>query len=157
MVVEGRPVDNYGVIWGGRLSQSATPNDEAQWRWLRARGVNTIVTLDPQRINFGSFGFENFLWIPLDEGAPPTDIQAVRFLKFVQDPDNKPVHLQSAGGSDRVATLRALVSYAIDGQTLEAALAEARLYNGGNELSPAQVEWLRRWAAAHDPGSHRRQ
>jgi hypothetical protein len=157
IVVEGSPVANYGVIRDGQLSQSATPNDEGQWRWLRARGVNTIVTLDPQRINFGSFGFENFLWMPLDEGAPPTDAQAERFLKFVQDPDNKPVHLQSAGGSDRVATLRALLSYAIDGQTMETALAEARLHNGGKELSDAQEEWLRRWAAAHDPGSHRRQ
>ena len=87
-----------------------------------------LVTLHPHRMNFGSFGFENFLWIPLDEGAPLTDIQAARFLKFVQDPDNKLVHLQSAGGSNRIATLRALLSYAIDGQTLEAALAEARLY-----------------------------
>ena len=155
--VEGTPVANYGVIWDGRLSRSATPNDVAQWRWLRAQGVNTIVTLDPQRMNFGSFGFENFLWIPLDEGAPPTDIQAARFLKFVQDPDNKLVHLQSAGGSNRIATLRALLSYAIDGQTLEAALAEARLINEDNELSPAQVTWLRNWAANRAPGSQRRQ
>jgi hypothetical protein len=155
-LLEGVPPAQYGSLWEGQMSHSETPTKTAGWRWLREQGVKTIVALDPNRVNIGKFGFEGFLWIPLDSGEPPTDTEAEKFLKYVQNQDNQPVHLQSAGGSDRAATLRALVSYAIDGQTLEAALAEARLHNEGNELSPAQVEWLRRWAAAHDPGSHRR-
>jgi hypothetical protein len=154
--VEGAPVANYGAIWNGRLSRSETPSDVAQWRWLRAQGVNTIVTLDHQRINFGKFRFENFLWIPLDHGATPTDSQAERFLKFAQNPDHQPVHMQAAGGNDRIATLTALIRYAVDGQPMEAALAEAQLLNVGQELPPRQQEWLRTWAVDHEPGSHRR-
>jgi hypothetical protein len=152
--VEGAPVANYGFIWDGQISYSGTPQDDAQWRWLRAQGVETIVTLDHNRINFGKFGFENFLWIPLDKGVPPTKREARRILKFVQDPDHQPAHIVFADGNDRIAMMSALIRYAIDGQTMEAALAEARL-NEGQELSPAQVEWLHRWAAEHQPGSHR--
>lgn len=155
-LLERAPVANYGTIWEGRLSRSETPNDVAQWRSLRARGVKTIVTLDHNRINFGKFGFENFLWIPLDKGAPPTNVAAERVLKFVQDLDHQPTHIQSAEGTDRIATMAALIRYAIDGQRMEAALAEAHRLNEGQELSPAQVEWLYTWAADHQPGSHRR-
>jgi hypothetical protein len=154
--VAGSPAPNYGLIQGGRLSRSETPTDEDQYRWLRAQGVNTIVTCAPQRMNFRGLGFEKSLWIPLDNGVPPSETQAVRFLRFVQDPDNKRVHLQSAKESDCVAMLRALVSYAIEGQTLEAAVAEARLDNEGKELSSAQLKWLEDWAAIHKRGSHRR-
>ena len=37
----------------------------------------------------------------------------------------------------------------------ERALAEARTYRGGDDLSPPSVAWLRRWAAAHTPGRYR--
>jgi hypothetical protein len=155
-LVQGAPVANYGVIWNGRLSRSTTPNDDAQWRWLRAQGVNTIVNLDRKSSDYGKFGFENFLWIPLDNGAPSTSIDAERFLKFVQEPDNQPVHILSAEADERIATMAALTSYAVDGQTIEAALVGARIHNEGRELSPTQMEWLRSWAMHHQPGSHRR-
>jgi hypothetical protein len=149
------PVANYGAIWDGRISYSDPPQDNAQWEWLRAQGVKTIVTLDHQRINVGKFGFEDFLWIPLANGDAPTNSEARSFLRFVQDPDNKPAHILSADGNDRIATMHGLLRYAVDGQTMEAALAEAPFYNDGEELFPLQVEWLYAWAAEHQPGSHR--
>jgi hypothetical protein len=50
----------------------------------------------------------------------------------------------------------ALVRYAIDGWTLDRALAEGRRLNGDADLSSQQVEWLLGWATRHPPGSHRR-
>ena len=110
MVVEEMtaPPDNYVVIVP-KLSYSATPNSNAQWRWLRKQGVKTIVDLNPVRNNFAGFGFENFLWIPLDD-EKPTDSQVARLLKFFNNLDKQPVHIiQADGGPDRVATLAALI------------------------------------------------
>ena len=152
---EGTPVAAYGAIWEGRLSRSETPKDVSQWRWLRAQRVNTIVTLDHQRTNVGKFDFENFLWMPLDPGTPPTNAAAERMLRFVQDRDHQPSHIQ-AGALDLIAMLTALIRYAVDGQTMEAALAEAQLVNAGQELPPPQAVWLRTWASEHQAGSHRR-
>jgi len=52
--------------------------------------------------------------------------------------------------------MAAFVRYAIDGWPLERALAEARSYRKGSKLAPQYIAWLRRWAAGHEPGSHRR-
>jgi hypothetical protein len=67
-----------------------------------------------------------------------------------------PAHVQAAGGHDGIATLTALLRYAVDGHTMEAALAEAQLINQGQKLPPPLAEWLRTWATVHPPGSHRR-
>jgi len=155
-LLEAVPPAQYGSIWEGQLSHSETPTDRAQWRWLREQGVDTVVTLDSTRVDIGQYNFEGFLWIRLDSGEPPTDVEAERFLKYIQRSEHGHVHLHTAGGYDCIAMMRALVSYAIEGQSMEAALAEARLLNGDNELSPAQVGWLHNWAANHAPRSHRR-
>ena len=152
-VLEEMPA-KYGFIWEGQISRSATPNDDAEWRWLRAQGTNTLITLDHTRVNLGKFGFEAALSIPFAQGAAPTHEQAQRFLKFVQDSDNQPAHLVSAGGHDRTALLSTLLRYAMDGKPIETAFAEARRDDHGDELSPRQEEWLRRWAMDHLPGSH---
>jgi hypothetical protein len=154
--IAGVPPAHYGAIWEGQLSRSETPTNHAQWQWLRQQGVKTIVALGHKRDKIGRHGFEGFLWIPLHSGEPPTDGEAERFLKYVQRSEKKPVHLHASEGTDLVAMMHALIRYAIDGQSMEAALAEARHLNGGSELSSAQVEWLGHWAATHEPASHRR-
>jgi hypothetical protein len=154
--LERVPPAQYGAIWEGRLSHSQTPRTEAEWRWLRGQGVRNIVTLDAERVHLGWAGFEGFLWIRLASGQPPTGEEAERFLKYVQQSALGHVHLLTAGSYDRVAVMRALISYAIEGQSVEAALAEARLLNAGQELPPAQAEWLRNWSLSNEPGSHRR-
>ena len=149
------PPAQYGSIWEGRLSHSQTPGTEAQWRWLRSQGVRNIAVLDTERVHLGG-RVEGFLWLPLASGEPPTDAEAEKFLKYIQTSALGHVHMLTTGSYDRVAVMRALISYAIDGRSVEAALAEARSLNGGDELSSAQEEWLRGWAARNAPASHRR-
>ena len=143
----------FEVIWDGRLSSSRVPADDSQWAWLRARGVNTIVSLDDTMADVGKYGFESFLWVPLGAGVPSTEVEAERFLRFIQRRDNQPAHISGSG--DRRAVMVALARYAIDGWTIESALAEAQGLNGGAPLASRQVEWLLAWAASHRPGSHR--
>jgi hypothetical protein len=103
----------------------------------------------------GQHGFASFLWVPLGVGAVPTHEEAERFLNFIQDADNQPAHISSAT-SDRRASMVALVRYAIDGWTLDQALAEGQRLNHGVALSRQQVEWLLAWAGRYLPGGHRR-
>jgi hypothetical protein len=151
--IPGR-VAGFEVIWAGRLSTSQAPADDGQWRWLREQGVNTIVNLEAVMFDFAQYGFESFLWMPVGAGEPPTGEGAERFLKFIRLCDNQPAHI-SGDARDGRATMVALARYAIDGWTIEAALAEGQRLNGGAPLSPEQATWLLGWAAAHLPGSER--
>ena len=51
--------------------------------------------------------------------------------------------------------MAALTRYAIDGWPLDQALAEARSYRDGKDLSKTRLNWLKKWAATHQPGSAR--
>jgi hypothetical protein len=153
-LVDGTPVPGFGLIWPGRLSSSQPPTAASQWWWLRAQGVNTIVNLDAAMFDFAQYGFESFLWMPLDTGVAPTDESAARFLKFIGSCDNEPAHI-SGGTQENRATLIALLRYAVDAWTLEDALSEAERLNGGAALSPEQINWLLDWAATHGSGSER--
>jgi hypothetical protein len=150
----GPPVAEFDVIWNGVLSSSQVPAGDSEWQWLRGRGVATIVNLDDQMFDVGRHGFESFLWIPLGPDAGPREVEAHRFLKFVQLRDNQPAHISSAARDGR-ALMVALLRYAVDGWSSEQALAEGRRLNGGAALAPPHATWLRGWAARHQPGSHR--
>jgi rhodanese/phosphatase family protein len=99
--------------------------------------------------------FEHTLWLPITKKNLPTDRDAEEFLAFVRDSRHWPVHIYCEKGRDRSGFMAALVRYAIDGWSLDRALAEARTYRDGKDLAPNYVAWLRRWAAGHTPGSHR--
>jgi hypothetical protein len=151
-LVEGTPIADFEVIWDGRLSTSTAPRDLSQGRWLRGQGVNAIVNLDDRMWDYAQFGFEGFLWAALGSDSVPTDLEAVGFLEFIQVRDNQPAHISSAR-SDRRALMVALLRYAIDGWSIDSALAEATRLNNGVPLSLGQVQWLLNWAATHLPGS----
>jgi cytoskeletal protein CcmA (bactofilin family) len=147
-------VADFEVIWEGQLSTSRTPERDSQWLRLLALGVNSIVILDSEMVDVAQFGFASFLWTPLrDEAqAVPTLEDAGRFLTFIQQADNQPAHIVSAG-RHRLGVMVALLRYAIEGRTIEQALAEGQRVSGGG-LTPEQIAWLRGWAQRHPPGSH---
>ncbi|TMA36914.1 MAG: hypothetical protein E6J79_11990 [Deltaproteobacteria bacterium] len=151
-----KPVPNYGVIWDHKLTRSGQPSTLAGWTWLRRQGVRSVVNFRSENdVDYTRLGFEHSLWLPLKSSEPPTDADAERFLAFVRDPQNWPLHIHCKSGQDRTGVMAALVRYAIDGWTLERALVEARSYRGGVDLAPQDMAWLRQWAAGHEPGSHR--
>lgn len=152
------PVENFGVIWDGKVTRSGKPENDAGWMWLRRQGIATIVNLrkDNTDVDYKKYGFDSFLWIPLSGGESPTDDKAEMFLRFIQQADNQPVHLMCAEGKDRTGTMSALIRYSIDGWTMDEALNEASLYRRGEELSLSRVLWLRQWASRHPPGSFRK-
>lgn len=155
--VEEAPVINYGIIWDGKLSRSGMPKDESEWRWLRAQGVNTIVNLRQDNdVDYGKYGFESFLWIPLQAGDPLTNEDAEKFLRFIQDVDSHPVNIQDVEGKFHTVMVTALARYAVDGWAMDEALGEAERYLKSEELPARQLDWLRTWAATHKPGSHRK-
>ncbi|HZJ46434.1 MAG TPA: tyrosine-protein phosphatase [Pyrinomonadaceae bacterium] len=151
------PVPKFGVLWEGKLTRSGLPKNEDGWKWLRAQGVNSIVNFRARNdVDYKGYGFDNALWIPMDNGRLPTQAEAEAYLAWIQDPANQPVNIQCAEGKDRTGMMAALARYAIDGWTIDEALAEASLYRKGEPLANVRIRWLREWASKHQPGSHRR-
>jgi hypothetical protein len=148
------PVENFGVIWHGRITRSGKPGDDTAWQWLRARGVHNVVNFrnDNEDVDYETFGL-GCLWIPLSGGESPSDDRAKAFLEYVQKPENQPVHIMCAEGKDRTGTMGALIRYSIEGWSMDEALAEAALYRGGEPLSDERTAWLRGWANRYPPGS----
>ena len=150
------PVRNFGVVEQGILYRSAQPHP-ATLPWLRRYGIKSVVNLREQQYDDGAWalsvlGFENYLQIPIDNYAPPTDAQAQEFLQFVQDQRNWPVLVHCAEGKGRTGVLVALTRYAVDGWSIDQALAEANNYTAKTALSEPQRTWLKQWASAHAPG-----
>lgn len=155
--VEDSEVRNFGVLHDGKITRSGKPETDDGWRWLRERGVEVIVNLrrDNSDVDYEKYGFKDVLWIPLRGGQSPDEETAIKFLRFVQQKGNQPLHVMCAEGKDRTGTMSALIRYSIDGWTMDAALDEAKLYRKGEDLSPERVRWLREWAKKHPPGSFR--
>lgn len=158
-VVEDISLRHYGVVWENRLTRSGLPKHDAGWVWLRSQGVKSVVTFRSEDdVAYNKFGFEHILRIPISGNPPadpPSDQQADEFLRFIQDPDNAPVHMHCTTGRDRTGTMAALAQYSIDGWPMEKALEGARHYRHGKELPQKRVEWLLNWASEHKPGDYR--
>jgi Tyrosine phosphatase family len=148
------PLQHYGVIWPNKLTRSGMPRSDQGWDWLRNQGVKSVVTFRPEHdVNYDRFGF-HVMRLPMDED-PPSEQQAEEFLRFIQDPKNQPVHIHCTAGVGRTGLMAALTRYAVDGWSLDQALGEARGYRGGKDLSETRIDWLKKWAATHQPGSAR--
>jgi hypothetical protein len=148
------PLRNFGVIWPHELTRSGLPRSDQGWTWLRQQGVRSVVTFRIENdVDYRKFGFENVMHVPLSGSVMPTEKQAIEYLKFIQTPANQPVHIHCAAGRDRTGMMAALARYSIDGWTLDRALAEARQYRDGRELSARRKAWLRAWVETHPPGS----
>ena len=155
----GPLVGNFGEVEHGILYRSAQPR-AVDLLWLRSYGIRSVLNLREQRYDDGAarlanLGFSGYLHMPIDNYAAPTDAQAIAFLAFVQDQRNWPVLVHCAEGKGRTGVLVALARYAIDGWTLEQALAEANNYTTKTALSQAQRDWLAGWANSHAPGAQR--
>lgn len=152
------PVTRFGIVWDGKLTRSGKPKNDEAWKWLRAQGVNTIINFRASNdVDYSSFGFKNVLWIPMDNGRLPTAAEAEQYLNWIQEPANQPVNIQCAEGKDRTGMMAALARYAVDGWSMDDAINEASLYRKGEHLAEERIEWLRKWASTHPPGSFKRQ
>ncbi len=150
-------VPKYGIVWQGKLTRSGMPKNDDGWKWLRAQGINSIVNFRARNdVDYKKYGFEDSLWIPMDNGRLPTQAEAESYLAWIQNPANQPVHIQCAEGKDRTGMMAALARYAIEGWSIEDAIRETGLYRKGEPISVERTSWLRQWASKHQSGSHRK-
>lgn len=160
----GAPSDygfwSFAVPVTGVLSRSGQPTI-ADFKWLKEQGGKSVVDLrvdgerdevgDDRKIEgFNELGF-NYLALPIADGSPPTNEQAQKFLEFVTNPANQPVHVHCRGGYGRTGIMVALYRYSVQGWPWLTAIDESRLFQEG--VSDSQKNWLERWAQDHVPGS----
>ena len=138
------------------LSRSGQPTID-EFKWLKKQGYKSVINLrtdneykeianDEKLPGFKDLNF-NYLWLPIRDGAAPSNKQAETFLNFVQDKNNQPIHIHCRGGYGRTGTLISLYRYDIQNWTMSNAIKESRLFNGG--ISSAQEKWLLKWAKNH--------
>ena len=155
---EDSPLWNFGVVDEGIVYRGAQPSED-NYRWLLDQGFRSIVSFrrerGDERDRILSLGFENYLWLNVEDEKDPTDDQAKRFLDFVTDAENWPVLIHCKVGLGRTGTMAALIRYAVDGWPMDEAIKEARAYRGGVDLVQSQLDWLAQWAATHPPACHR--
>lgn len=143
----------------GVLSRSGQPLMN-EFTWLKQQGWKSVIDLrtdgergevgdDSKLPGFNDLGF-HYLYLPLTDGAPPTEQQAQQFLAFVTNPANQPVHVHCRGGYGRTGTMTALYRYSVQGWPMDKAIEESRAFKGG--VSSRQSQWLFEWAKTHQPG-----
>ncbi|MDO8670776.1 MAG: tyrosine-protein phosphatase [Dehalococcoidia bacterium] len=156
--VKGTPLANFGVVEEGAIYRAAQPTD-SEYRWLLDQGYKSTVNLRREtgdnRDALVKLGFQNQLWLDIEDETAPNDAQAEQFLNFITDSANWPVLIHCKVGLGRTGTMAAVIRYSIDGLSMEDALKEARMYRGGISLVKVQEDWLNRWATNHRPGSYR--
>jgi protein tyrosine phosphatase (PTP) superfamily phosphohydrolase (DUF442 family) len=144
---------SYAVPVPGKLSRSGQPTID-EFKWLKDQGVKSVVdlrvdneykeTTDDQKLpDFNKLKF-NYLRLPIRDGQPPSMDQAQKFLAFVYDKNNQPVHVHCRGGYRRTGTVIALYRFEAQGLSMDKSIKESRLFHGG--VSAVQKKWLLKWA-----------
>ena len=108
---------------------------------LSQMGIKTVVNLrdDDSRAKEEEFEVKQaglkYFNVPLKRLGPPKDEKIETLLSIITDPENQPVFVHCAHGSDRTGVVIAAYRITFDGWTYEQAKAEAKRYG----LKPWQL------------------
>jgi len=134
------------------ISRSGQPTIN-EFCWLKDHGWKSVVDLrisnDAKIQGFNELHF-NYLVLPIVDNTAPSDQQAQKFLKFVTNPINQPVHIHCHAGIGRTGVMIALYRYMVQGWPMDKAISESRLFGGG--VNQIQENWLKIWAKTHRTG-----
>jgi atypical dual specificity phosphatase len=107
-----RKPDNFSWVTRGKLAGSARPENEAQLRWLRDKGIKALVCLNKERPlddkQVRELGFE-YLFVPVKDFTAPTQDDIVEFVRFAQEMigHRMPVVVCCGAGIGRTGTMLA--------------------------------------------------
>jgi protein tyrosine phosphatase (PTP) superfamily phosphohydrolase (DUF442 family) len=107
------------------LYRGAQPSEEGI-RQLKALGIKTIVNLRSLHNDRNEIGEMNDVTYEHIATLPwaVTDIDIIRFLKIVTDPNRTPVYVHCQRGADRTGTMCAIYRIVVQGWTQEQAFQE---------------------------------
>ena len=145
-----RKTDNFSWVIRGKLAGSARPENEAQLRWLRDKGIKALVCLNKERPlddkQVRELGFE-YLFLPVKDFTAPTQDDVVEFVRFAQEMigHSMPVVVCCGAGIGRTGTMCAafLVSLCF---SPEEALNKIEVMRGVGVESDSQREAVSEYA-----------
>lgn len=119
---------------------------------LKAQGFKAVIDLTKEGTadeKYAEAKGLKLLRVPILDNAHPTMAQMKTFLDFVSRPENQPAYVHCEAGKGRTGVAVACYRMAIQGWTLDQAMADAKKY--GLSL-PNQVQFLRQFDAALTAG-----
>ena len=108
-----RKPDNFSWVIRGKLAGSARPENEAQLRWLRDKGIRALVCLNKERPlddkQVRELGFE-YLFLPVKDFTASSHDDIIEFVKFAREmiEHNLPVVVCCGAGIGRTGTMLAV-------------------------------------------------
>jgi protein tyrosine/serine phosphatase len=155
-------IDNFAWL-SSDVARGAQPDEEG-FRWLRARGFRTVITLrqgHDEEATTHAAGL-GLVEIPVQAGlfgsSAPTPAQLATFFATVRDSARRPVFFHCARGRDRTGTFAALYRIEIEGWTNEEAIEEMQAF-GYNDFYDDLIGAVRAYRpsreAAPGPGPAR--
>jgi protein tyrosine phosphatase (PTP) superfamily phosphohydrolase (DUF442 family) len=137
----------YNDGYGDMLARGDQPS-EATLRLLKGKGVKAIVNLrqgniakEAAMVKRAGLKYQSY---PVPDRGTPSFSQVVGFLNYSTDPQNQPVFVHCAHGVGRTGIFVAAYRIAVDGLSVDAALAEARKFG---MTSKSQHGWVKKYAA----------
>ncbi len=130
--------------WVTRGSRLSSPNGYAG---LVDQGFKSIVDLTLEGTGDAVYGRAaglRTLNVKILDNAAPTSAQLVEFLDYVTTPANQPAYVHCEQGKGRTGVAVAAYRMAVEGQSIEAALEEAKRF--GTKL-PNQLEAIKAFGA----------
>ena len=103
---------NFSWIIKGKLAGSARPENEAQLKWLRAKGIKAVVCLNKERPlddkQVQALGFE-YLFVPVRDFTAPEQEDITEFVRFTTEMigHDMPVAACCGAGIGRTGTMLA--------------------------------------------------
>ena len=141
----------FGICVPKVISRSGQPS-MIDFQWLKDNGWKSVVDLrltsDARWQGFNELHL-NYLALPIIDNSVPSEQQAQKFLAFVTDPVNLPVHIHCLAGEGRTGVMIALYRYSVQDWPMDKAIDESHLFGSG--INKFQENWLKNWARAHKP------
>ncbi len=124
-------IRNFGKM-DNRFYRGAQP-DEADYKDLKALGIQTIIDLQDSPTNYEKRDVEalgmRYVNIPMSDSSYPKQASINAFLKLVNDPATGKFFAHCAGGRHRTGVMGAVYRFNVNHWNLDQAYAEMKDYD----------------------------
>lgn len=142
------PLVKNTQVMDKRLMRGSQPT-QAGFATLKQQGINTVINLRPEsdweKPMVEGLGMK-YIHLPLPAVGEPTIQQGLDFLAMVTDPANGNAYFHCQRGKDRTGAMAAAYRIAVQGWTLDQAMAEMRQFGFKEGFEEDKLDFVQKFA-----------